>query len=292
MNELLGLWIPSEYLLNSSLTGNELKVISYIKYRTENDIFRGGNVEVSIDLKMHKVRVSEAISSLLSKGFLERFETKFYKVSHAWKVTKNVTIQKQGVTETVTSKVDKVTNNVTITESVKVTESVTESYEKRNSAVTENVTLSYIEKHSLKHDNNNGAKGEEIRIINSEKKESFKEKKGKVSKLAEVIFLKSEFKDFNVFEDYIQLAHPDIDVNFYYHKISSWIDRKTGELAKRKIWKNTIQQFLENDYKQAQLVTTTKQKSQNGKQNSTTPTDPKGQAAGLDDLVALYFATR
>lgn len=71
MSKLSGLWIDDDYLFNSCLTGNEMKVIAYVKYRAIHGIFRGGNVEVSIDLKMHKVRVSEAISSLLIKGFLE-----------------------------------------------------------------------------------------------------------------------------------------------------------------------------------------------------------------------------
>ena len=222
MSELTGLWIPSEYLRNARLSRNELVIISYLKYRLDKGFFRGNHAEISQALKLKSPRVSESISALFQKGFLERTEgQKYYILSKKY-------LDLEG---------KKVTESVIIKEAATVAESV---------------TLSYIEK-DIKKDNNDD-------VENSQENENLKLKKSakvfvKKISLPKVEFLDSEFKDFNVFEEHIRQAHPEIDTNFYYHKISTWIDKNTGTLAKRKIWKNTVQQFLENDYKKGELVT-------------------------------------
>ena len=144
----------------------------------------------------------------------------------------------------------------------------------------------------INNDNNDAKKEEEK---NEEIKKSSKVSSKKTS-LPEIEFLDSEFKDFKVFEEYIRQAHPEINTNFYYHKISAWIDKNTGELAKRKIWKSTVQQFLENDYKKGELVTT-KSKGHGKPTNSNEPKqtnifEQPATAEQLDDLVSRYFARR
>ena len=279
MSEITGLWIPLEYLHNGRLSRNEILIISYIKYRAEYGIYKGGNTEISKVLMIHKVRVSESISGLLSKGFLERSENKYYKTSK-----KYLDLKKEIVTET-----------VTIEETVKVTETVTKSYGKRNSKVTDSVTLSYIEKDFNNKENNNSIDSieNEEKQIDEEKIKSSKVSSKKTS-LPEIEFLDSEFKDFNVFEGYLQKAHPEIDTSFYYHKISSWRDKNTGHLAKRKIWKSTVNQFLENDYKRGELVTT-KSKANGKSTNSNYPKqansiEQQATTKKLDDLVSRYLA--
>lgn len=274
MSEITGLWIPLEYLHNGRLSRNEILIISYIKYRAEYGIFKGGNNEISEALKIHKVRVSESISGLFTKGFLERSEDqKHYKTSK-----KYLDLEKEKVTENVI-----------------VTESVTNSYGKRNYPVTESVTHTYIEKDINNKENNNNVEAveNEAKPVEEKTKKSSKVSVKKTS-LPEVEFLESEFKDFAVFEDYIKQAHPEIDTGFYYHKISSWIDKNTGRLAKRKIWKSTVQQFLENDYKRGELVTT-KSKGHGKPTNSNYPKptslfEQPANAEQLDDLISQYFA--
>ena len=151
----------------------------------------------------------------------------------------------------------------------------------------------YIEKNNKKENNNNVDDFENVTVLDDKK--SVK-KSSKKTSLPEVEFLDSEFKDFEVFEEYLRKAHPDIDTSFYYHKISSWIDRNTEQLAKRKIWKSTINQFLENDYKRGDLVTT-KSKANGKPQFNNYPKqtnlfEQPATASQLDDLVSQYFAQR
>ena len=224
MTQLTGLWIPLEYLRNPRLSRNELVIISYVKYRLQENVFTGNHTEISQALQLKKPRVSESISALFLKGFLDKTEDqKHYIISERY-----LTIEDEKVTE-----------SVTITETVKVTESVTKSYGNRNKKVTETVTLSYIEKDIKKENNNNSASDDEISIIDSKKEESFKEKKQRISKLQEVTFLESELADFSVFEEFLKSNHPDLDTNYYYHKISTWLDKETGLPPKRKVWKST-----------------------------------------------------
>jgi len=145
-----------------------------------------------------------------------------------------------------------------------------------------------------KNNDNDNAKIEKLKVEEIQKKSS----KVSVKKpsLPEVEFLDSEFKDFNVFEDYLKQAHPEIDTSFYYHKISAWLDKDTGEKPKRKIWKSTVNQFLENDYKRGQLVTT-KSKDHAKPTNSTYPKqsnsfEQQATATGLDDLLSRFLANR
>ncbi len=276
MPEITGLWIPLEYLRNARLSRNELVIISYLRYRLEQGAFKGNHVEIAKALSLKNSRVSESISALFQKGFLERTEDqKYYILSEKY-------LDLEG---------KKVTESVNITESVKITESVTKSYGKRNKKITESVTLSYIEKDNKKDNNDN--------VENSQENEDLKTKKSvkvssKKTPIPEVEFLDSEFKDFQVFEEYIRQAHPEIDTNFYYHKISSWIDKNTGKLAKRKIWKSTVQQFLENDYKKGELVTTKKSHGKSTPNNfrQTNIFEQPATAEQLDDLVSQYFANR
>ena len=128
MSELTGLWIPSEYLRNARLSRNELVIISYLKYRLDKGFFRGNHAEISQALKLKSPRVSESISALFQKGFLERTEgQKYYILSKKY-------LDLEG---------KKVTESVTVIETAIVTESVTNSYGKRNKKVTESVTPTY-----------------------------------------------------------------------------------------------------------------------------------------------------
>jgi len=276
MSEITGLWIPLEYLRNARLSRNELVIISYLKYRLEEGVFKGNHVEISHALSLKKQRVSESILGLLQKGFLERTEDqKYYIISKKY----------------LDANVEKVTESVITTESVTVTESVTDSHGKRDRKVTESVTLSYIEKDNKNNNNNNVESFEESKVLKEKKASKVSVKK---PSLPEVEFLDSEFKDFNVFEEYLKQAHPEIDTSFYYHKISSWLDKDTGEKPKRKIWKSTINQFLENDYKKGELVTT-KSKGNGKPTNSNYPKqanifEQEATAKKLDDLVSRYLA--
>ena len=276
MSEITGLWIPLEYLRNSRLSRNELVIISYLRYRLEHGVFKGNHVEISQALSLKKQRVSESILGLFQKGFLERtLDQKHYILSEKY-------LELEG---------KKVTESVINTESVTVTESVTKSYGKRDKKVTESVTHTYIEKDNNKDNNDNVKKSQESSDFKKEKSAKVSAKK---TSLPEVEFLESEFKDFKVFEEYIRQAHPEIDSNFYYHKISSWIDKNTGALAKRKIWKSTVQQFLENDYKKGELVTTKKSHGKSTPNNvrQTNIFEQQTAAEQLDELVSQYFANR
>ena len=276
MTQLTGLWIPLEYLRNPRLSRNELVIISYVKYRLQENVFTGNHTEISQALQLKKPRVSESISALFLKGFLDKTEDqKHYIISERY-----LTIEDEKVTE-----------SVTITETVKVTESVTKSYGNRNKKVTETVTLSYIEKDIKKENNNNSASDDEISIIDSKKEESFKEKKQRISKLQEVTFLESELADFSVFEEFLKSNHPDLDTNYYYHKISTWLDKETGLPPKRKVWKSTVKIFLENDYKRMELVTNTKNKPHGKSNGSPRQTNLFAEkAVELDNLIDQYFA--
>ena len=274
MSEITGLWIPLEYLQNDLLTGNERLIVSYIKFREQGGTFEGTNREIGSMLNMKDNRVSEGIFELIKKGFLER-ESKHLKVSEKWKHSEK----------------RKHSEKWKHSEKRKL-----ENIPKSGNNVSEKRKLSEIIPYSnikiINNDNNDAKKEEEK---NEEIKKSSKVSSKKTS-LPEIEFLDSEFKDFKVFEEYIRQAHPEINTNFYYHKISAWIDKNTGELAKRKIWKSTVQQFLENDYKKGELVTT-KSKGHGKPTNSNEPKqtnifEQPATAEQLDDLVSRYFARR
>ena len=278
MSELTGLWIPLEYLRNARLSRNELVIISYLKYKSDKGVFKGNHVEISHALSLKKQRVSESILGLFQKGFLERTaDQKYYILSE-----KYLDLESKKVTESVIN-----------TESVTVTESVTESYGKRDKKVTESVTPTY-RKTFIKIDNNNsGEVLEDLEVL--KQKETFKKSSKKVS-LSEVEFMESEFADFEVFQQFIHEAHPDIDANYYYLKIKSWLDKNTAEKPKRKVWKNVINQFIQNDYKNGQVVTITKSKG-HGKSTpnnfrQTNIFEQQATPEQLDDLVSQYFANR
>ena len=74
MSEITGLWIPLEYLRNARLSRNELVIISYVKYRLEQGVFKGNQGEISQALNLKTQRVSESVISLFQKGFLEKSE--------------------------------------------------------------------------------------------------------------------------------------------------------------------------------------------------------------------------
>ncbi len=263
MPEITGLWIPLEYLRNNLLTGNERLIVSYIKFREKDGTFEGTNREIGTMLNMKDNRVSEGIFELIKKGFLER-ENRQLKVSEKWKHSEKRKLKN----------IPKSGNKVS---------------EKRK--LPEIIPYSNIK---IENDDNKEAKNEKEKVEETTKK-SVKVSAKKTS-LPETEFLDSEFKDFQVFEKYIKQAHPEIDTNFYYHKISSWIDKNTGALAKRKIWKSTVQQFLENDYKKGELVTT-KSKSNGKQQSNNSPKqgnlfEQQAAAPAMDDLVSQYFANQ
>lgn len=272
MSEITGLWIPLEYLRNDLLTGNERLIVSYIRFKQGAEGFDGKIRAVANDLGIKENRVSEAITILIQKGFLERID-RIIKVSEKWKISENRIVSE----------------NRKHSEKRKL-----EKYPKNGNFVSEkrilSETIPYSNIKTINNDNND-AKKEEQKM--EEKAKSSKVSSKKTS-LPEVEFLESEFKDFGVFEEYLRQAHPEIDTGFYYHKISSWIDKNTGKLAKRKIWKSTVQQFLENDYKKGELVTT-KSKGHGKPANSNYPKqtslfEQPATAPELDDLISQYFA--
>lgn len=274
MSEITGLWIPLEYLRNDLLTGNERLIVSYVRFKQGAEGFDGKIREVANDLGIKENRVSESITMLIKKGFLER-KDRVLKVSEKWRISeKRIVSEKRKHSE----------------------KRILEKYPKNGDFISEKRILSETIPYSnikIINNDNNDAKKEEEKIEEIKKSSKVSTKK---TSLPEVEFLHSEFKDFKVFEDYIRQAHPEINTSFYYHKISSWIDKNTGELAKRKIWKSTVQQFLENDYKKGELVTT-KSKGHGKPTNSNEPKqtnifEQPATAEQLDDLVSRYFARR
>lgn len=275
MAGITGLWIPLEYLRNDLLTGNERLIVSYVKFRENDGTFKGNNMDICQALNMRKSRVSEGMSELLRKGFLER-DGKEIKISEKFRKVELLESSEKW-------------NSSEKRNSSKIPKSGTISSENRN--FPEGHTIYEILKHKNNNDNDVEKKVEVLKKI--EKKAS--KSSSKKTSLPEIEFLNSEFSDFDVFEAYVKQAHPEIDTNFYYYKISSWIDKNTGVLAKRKIWKSTVNQFLENDYKKGDLVTS-KSKS-HGKQPNNYPKqanlfEQQATPEQLDDLVSQYFANR
>ena len=280
MSEIIGLWIPLEYLRNDLLTGNERLIISYIKYKRGVEGFDGNIREIANDLGIKENRVSEAVTILVKKGFLERID-RVFKISENWKVSEN----------RILSENEKVSEKRIVSEN-----QIQEKYPKNGDILSEKRILSEIIPYSnikIINNDNNDAKIEEQKVEEIEKKAS--KSSSKKTSLPEIEFLNSEFSDFDVFEAYVKQAHPEIDTNFYYYKISSWIDKNTGVLAKRKIWKSTVNQFLENDYKKGDLVTS-KSKSHGKKPNNYPKQanlfEQQATPEQLDDLVSQYFANR
>lgn len=218
MQSLTGLWIPLEYLQNQRLTGNERLILSFIRYKQAEGEFQGSNREIGTSLHLKDNRVSEAIVELIKKGFLERIH-KNLKTSENWKHSE---IRK-------TENIPKLGNKIS---------------EKRKLPKS----TPYI---SIQNTN------EDDRIEEIQKKET-KKKASKKTELKDLSFAESEYNNFQIFEDYLNELLPGLDINFYYQKISTWLDRETGKPAKRKLWKSTIKVFIENDYRREELVTKTK----------------------------------
>lgn len=274
MSDLTGLWIPIEYLRNNLLTGNERLIISYIKFRETDNQFSGTNREIVRALDIKDNRVSEAIVELIKKGFLERND-KTLKVSENWK---HSDFPKNGNT---------ISENRKHSEKRKQTE-----VPKSGNIVSEKRILPEIIPYSNNKKENNSITNAKNQ---SEEKEQITKKVATKRKLSIVTFLESEMADFKVFEEFIQTIHPDLDTNYYYHKVSTWLDKSTGEPPKRMVWKNTIKVFIENDYKRGELVT--KSKSHGNKSNSQHPQqtnifDQQTDSEDLDSLTNLYFTKR
>jgi hypothetical protein len=274
MSELTGLWIPLEYLRNDLLTGNERLIVSYVRFKQGAEGFDGKIREVANDLGIKENRVSEAITMLIKKGFLERID-RVLKVSEKWRISeKRIVSEKRKHSE----------------------KRILKKYPKNGDFISEKRILSETIPYSnisIINNDNNDAKNEEEKIEEIKKSSKVSTKK---TSLPEIEFLHSEFKDFKVFEEYIRQAHPEINTSFYYHKISSWIDKNTGEIAKRKIWKSTVQQFLENDYKKGELITT-KSKGHGKPTNAnnlkqTNSFKQPANAEQLKDLISRYLVGR
>jgi hypothetical protein len=251
MQPLSGLWIPIEYLQNQQLTGNERLIISYIKYRQGDGEFQGSNREIGTSLLLKDNRVSEAIVELIKKGFLLRTE-KNLKVSENWKHSE-------------IRKPPNIPKNGNI------------SSEKRK--LSKSTPYTSIQKQ------NDDDSMEDI-----QKKET-KKKASKKTGLKDLTFAESEFHNFQIFENYLNEIIPNLDTNFYYQKIATWLDRETGEPARRKLWKSTIKVFVENDFRRDELVTKTKVhgKFTNHNQRPGNVFEQPATSAVLDELSDEYL---
>jgi hypothetical protein len=251
MQSLTGLWIPLEYLQNQRLTGNERLIISFIRYKQAEGEFQGSNREIGTAIQLKDNRVSEAIVELIKKGFLERID-KNLKTSENWKHSE---IRKP-------PKIPKFGNKTS---------------EKRK--LSESIPYTSIQK-SNEDDTAEGIQKKEI-----------KKKASKKIELKNISFAESEYNNFQIFEDYLNELLPGLDTNFYYQKISTWLDRETAKPAKRKIWKSTIKVFIENDYRREELVTKTKS---HGKYTNHNPRrenifEQTASATVLDELADEYL---
>jgi hypothetical protein len=251
MQSLTGLWIPLEYLQNQRLTGNERLIISFIRYKQAEGEFQGSNREIGTAIQLKDNRVSEAIVELIKKGFLERID-KNLKTSENWKH----------------SEIRKPPN---------IPKNGNKTSEKRK--LSESTPYISIQKP------NEDDTAEDI-----QKKET-KKKASKKTVLKDISFAESEYNNFQIFEEYLNELLPGLDINFYYQKISTWLDRETGKPAKRKIWKSTIKVFIENDYRREELVTKTKS---HGKYTNHNPRrenifEQTATATVLDELADEYL---
>jgi hypothetical protein len=251
MQPLIGLWIPIEYLQNQLLTGNERLIISYIKYRQGDGEFHGSNREIGLALDLKDNRVSEAIVELIKKGFLLRLE-KNLKVSENWKLSD-------------------------IRKPVNIPKNGNIASEKRKLSKS----TPYI---SIQKPNEDDSTGD------IQKKET-KKKVDKKTGLKNITFAESEYNNFKIFENYLNELIPNLDTNFYYQKIASWLDKDTGEPARRKIWRSTIKVFIENDYRHDVLVTKTKVhgKFTNQHQRPGNVFEQPATSAVLDELADEYL---
>jgi hypothetical protein len=252
MQSLTGLWIPLEYLQNQRLTGNERLILSFIRYKQAEEGFQGSNREIGTSLQLKDNRVSEAIVELIKKGFLERID-KNLKTSENWKHSEN-------------RKPENIPKNGNI------------NSEKRKLPKSE----PYI---SIQKPN------EDDSTKDIQKKETKKKASKNKVELKNITFAESEYYNFKVFEDYLNELLPGLDINFYYQKIATWLDRETGNPAKRKIWKSTIKVFIENDYRREELVTKTKS---HGKYTNHNPRrenifEQTATATVLDELADEYL---
>jgi hypothetical protein len=118
-----------------------------------------------------------------------------------------------------------------------------------------------------------------------------KKKASKKKELKDLTFAESEYHNFQIFENYLNELIPNLDINFYYQKIATWLNRETGEPARRKIWKSTIKVFIENDYRRDELVTKTKVhgKFTNQKQRPGNIFEQTATATDLDELSDEYL---
>lgn len=85
-----------------------------------------------------------------------------------------------------------------------------------------------------------------------DRKQTFKEKAAEAAKFVEHPFSEDELYDREKFRAYVEGKFEGIDHDYYYLKVSGWLD-KMGRPPKRKVWASTIYQFLLNDYTNLKL---------------------------------------
>ncbi len=296
MSTLQGLWIPKEYLINELLTGNERLIISYIYYKGNHQLVYDDSIRsLSHNIGIRENKVSEAIKSLIQKGFLIKLNPKALQISSEWKAfqTTDKNIPKQ---EVINSKIipkretiySEEQHSTIPKQEIKNTEMGDKSIPKQDSIP---YRKEFIKKQK-----------EEIPLFNEKKiadetKMSFKKKK-ESARLQEITFEASELSDFDTFEAFMTEEYPEADVNYYFTAVSKWAktpNAQTGEIPKRKIWKSVIGVFVMGDYKKGLLVlknhqgygNTTQSFSSNKQKGNSTET-----RTGLETLLEQYFETK
>jgi len=285
MSTLQGLWIPKEYLINELLTGNERLIISYIYYKGNHQLVYDDSIRsLSHNIGIRENKVSEAIKSLIQKGFLIKLNPKALQISSEWKAfqttDKNIPKRETIYSEEQHSTIPK--------QEIKNTEMGDKSIPKQDSIP---YRKEFIKKQK-----------EEIPLFNEKKitdktKMSFKKKK-ESARLQEITFEASELSDFDTFEAFMTEEYPEADVNYYFTAVSKWAktpNAQTGEIPKRKIWKSVIGVFVMGDYKKGLLVlknhqgygNTTQSFSSNKQKGNSTET-----RTGLETLLEQYFETK
>ncbi|MEA5403234.1 hypothetical protein VB776_09935 [Arcicella sp. DC2W] len=296
MSTLQGLWIPKEYLINELLTGNERLIISYIHYKGNHQLVYDDSIRsLSRNLGIRENKVSEAIKSLIQKGFLIKLNPKTLQISSEWKAsqTTDKNIPKQEIInrkiipkrETIHSEGQRSTIPK---QDIKYAEMGDKSIPKQDSIPYRKETIK--------------KQKDELPIFNEKKigdetKMSFKKKK-ESARLQEITFEASELSDFDTFEAFMTEEYPEADVNYYFTAVSKWAktpNTQTGEIPKRKIWKSVIGVFVMGDYKKGLLVlknhqgygNTTQSFSSNKQKGNSTET-----RTGLETLLEQYFETK
>ena len=264
-----GLWIPREYLINPNLTGNERLIISCIHYKADTKhIYNGTYRELALLLGIRENKISEAIASLVQKGFLQKLNSKKLLISEQWKYPKKGDIPQKGIVDNILKEErknpKKENKNVPFQDSIPY----------RKTSKIENVAKDDFERKDKQINN---------------KKDVYKKNQKEIS------FAESELHEFEYFLEYMEKEFPEADPNYYYTAIDKWSKTpqiETGMIPMRKYWKKVVSVFVLGDYKKGLMVLKNHlgYEKANQKNNSTRETGVDGHSrTELDSLVNQYL---